>query len=378
GLTSSGSVPQFEASAGGLLDLHALVQVPDGSVQFIASDPGSEIVLSALTTLTTSFSSSLEAHNGGMVVCPLVTIVSGNLTLVLDGAASSINTAQLRDIDGVTVYARNGATLDLSGVTTFSPQIPSLPDVEVSGNGSAINLSNLTEMHGPQNGSTAQFAALAGGRLDLHQLARIPDGSVQFVATGANSQIDASGLATFAVTGFGTGFLSVVQATDGGSIDLGSGTTTLSNVEVTLSPSGTLTAGTLVLASGSQLDGSGTLTGNLTNGGVVAPGTHDVTGVITVSGNYVQTAAGTLNVGFDDTGTAVSVDQLIVGGSATLAGTLDLSLLGGFKPSPGNTFTIVSFAFANGTFASVSGTDAGNGHTFAVSYGPLEVKLQVE
>jgi hypothetical protein len=355
--------------------MHALGQVPDGPVQFFASDPGSKVDLSALTTLPSG--GFLEAHNGGTIVSPLLANVA-NLTLIVDGAASSISTAQFHDIDGVTAYARNGATLDLSGVMTYSPQGPYAAGIEASGNGSTINLSNLTTVHGPRSGFTGQFAAIAGGRLDLHQLAQIPDGSVQFVATGANSQIDASGLATFAASGSGTGFLGAVEALDGGSIDLGSGTTTLSNVEVTLSPSGTLTAGTLVLSNGSQLDGSGTLTGNLTNGAVVAPGTNDATGVITVTGNYAQTVAGTLNAALGGTGTAVSVDQLIVGGSASLAGTLDLSLLGGFTPSAGEAFTIMQFASSNGTFAAVNGTNAGNGHTFAVSYEPLDVKLQLK
>jgi hypothetical protein len=43
-------------------------------------------------------------------------------------------------------------------------------------------------------------------------------------------------------------------------------------------------------------------------------------------------------------------DQLAVSGAATLAGTLSVSLTGGFVPSSGNEFQVMTFASSTGTF----------------------------
>ncbi|MEO8352621.1 MAG: hypothetical protein ABI680_12865, partial [Chthoniobacteraceae bacterium] len=49
-------------------------------------------------------------------------------------------------------------------------------------------------------------------------------------------------------------------------------------------------------------------------------------------------------------------DQLTINGTATLDGTLDVSLLGGFAPLSGRQFPILTFDSATGTFANQTGT----------------------
>jgi hypothetical protein len=92
---------------------------------------------------------------------------------------------------------------------------------------------------------------------------------------------------------------------------------------------------------------------------------------LTVTGNYTQTAAGslTLKVGGYNPGT--DFDQLVVGGAATLDGTLTVQLTGGFTPVSGDTFTLLTFNSATGTFATLAG-DAG---LFDVAYDPQDVTL---
>ena len=47
-------------------------------------------------------------------------------------------------------------------------------------------------------------------------------------------------------------------------------------------------------------------------------------------------------------------DQLVVTGNANLAGTLDVSLLGEFHPSPGDSFTVLTYGSRTGTFTTVN------------------------
>ncbi len=135
--------------------------------------------------------------------------------------------------------------------------------------------------------------------------------------------------------------------------------------------------GPLVLATGSRVFGTGTITGNLTNGGLVSIG-DSTTGLMTVTGNYTQTAAGSLTTGIGGLAAGTQFDRLSVTGSATLGGTLNLALLGAFNPAVGNTFQIlVSSASVTGQFATVTGTTIPGGKSFMVGYNAADVTLTV-
>jgi hypothetical protein len=114
--------------------------------------------------------------------------------------------------------------------------------------------------------------------------------------------------------------------------------------------------------------------GNLSNvGGTVHPG--DGPGILSVTGNFTQSSSGTLDIqiGGPDAGTGFS--QLNITGTAALGGTLDVSLLGGFTPSNGETFTILTSAGLNASmFSAYNGLQEGN-VTFTVAYTPGDVIL---
>jgi hypothetical protein len=126
----------------------------------------------------------------------------------------------------------------------------------------------------------------------------------------------------------------------------------------------TQTAGTTVLSNGTtlatdtriqggSLRGNATIAGPLTNsGGVVQPGSSP--GTLTVTGDYTQGAGGTLEE--EITGAAPGTfDRLLVGGAATLDGTLAIQSPG-FTPASTDTFKIISGATSrSGTFAQVTG-----------------------
>jgi hypothetical protein len=101
------------------------------------------------------------------------------------------------------------------------------------------------------------------------------------------------------------------------------------------------------------------------NDGAVSPGSSP--GILTVSGNYTQTVAGVLNIELAGPVAGTQYDQLIVSGTATLAGNLNLILLNGFVPGPNDGIQILSAGSIVGDFGGISGLPPGV--TFSVTGG---------
>jgi hypothetical protein len=112
---------------------------------------------------------------------------------------------------------------------------------------------------------------------------------------------------------------------------------------------GLLSAANLEIRAG-LLTGSGTIRADVTNAGKVAPG--DTFGTLTIQGNYTQTASGILLI---QIGGANTYGQLLVTGTATLNGTLEVSFLDNYVPAAGTSFQILTFANHVGGFASELG-----------------------
>jgi fibronectin-binding autotransporter adhesin len=126
---------------------------------------------------------------------------------------------------------------------------------------------------------------------------------------------------------------------------------------------------------GGTLSGTGTLNGNLTMAGMMMPG--NPTGTFTLNGNYTQTSAGTLaeQVGWLNGSNA---NLFKVSGTASLAGTLALSLLSGYNPMVGDSFILMTFLSDTGTFSNVTGTNLGNNLMLDVIYDAHDVRVEVE
>ncbi|HEX8934763.1 MAG TPA: hypothetical protein VF788_11350, partial [Pseudonocardiaceae bacterium] len=138
-----------------------------------------------------------------------------------------------------------------------------------------------------------------------------------------------------------------------------------------------LTGGELAVPSGVDLNG-GTLLGNGTisgpirnNGGVVAPGLSP--GKITINGNYTQGANGVLDIEIGGTAPGTGYDQLRVNGTATLGGTLNVTLINGFQPAVGDVFQIIAPNAFSGAFATINTV----GFSGTVSYSSSGITLTV-
>jgi hypothetical protein len=132
------------------------------------------------------------------------------------------------------------------------------------------------------------------------------------------------------------------------------GTTTLAG--------GTLAAQSTVDLEGGILSGFGTIAANVVNGAKLRPRPGGE-GLV-ISGDYTQTASGTLAIPIGGTEAGTQYGFLQVGGPATLDGALRVRLIGGFQPAEGDTFTILTFAASSGDFASKEGLGLGGGLSF--------------
>ena len=101
-----------------------------------------------------------------------------------------------------------------------------------------------------------------------------------------------------------------------------------------------------------ELRGRGYISGDVNHsGGTVLPGCSP--GQLTIGGNYIQGANGTLEIEVAGTAPGITYDRLVVGGSATLGGTLRTTLANGFYPPANASFTFLTAASSSGSFAAI-------------------------
>ncbi len=101
--------------------------------------------------------------------------------------------------------------------------------------------------------------------------------------------------------------------------------------------------------------GTGTLAGNVLNAGEMRPGASP--GAISVTGDYTETATALLTLEIGGYVAGDEFDQLNVGGLATWAGTLALSVLEPFEPAFGDTFTLLTHTGYAGDFSLYAGLE---------------------
>ena len=128
---------------------------------------------------------------------------------------------------------------------------------------------------------------------------------------------------------------------------------------LTKTGAGTLAINNILTSVGGTLNcdegvcsGSGTIGGNVNNsGGTISPGNSP--GFMAIEGAFSQGEGGRLLVELGGNAEGTEYDVLQVDGEATLAGTLEVTLLDGFEPSLGDTFDILDFGSISGDFDEV-------------------------
>ena len=165
----------------------------------------------------------------------------------------------------------------------------------------------------------------------------------------------------------------IVEALSNSTIQFINGAAFINNAGGTIGLNGgTINAAAGVDLDGGQLIGNGTFTGPIrNNGGSVAPGFS--AGKITINGNYTQGANGVLNMEIGGTAPGTGYDQLQVSGTATLGGTLNVTLINGFQPAVGDVFQIIAPNAFSGAFATINTV----GFSGTVTYSSSGITLTV-
>ncbi len=302
------------------------------------------------------------------------------LTDFIDAGASSgsrikvsnfgeVTANSLARIVGVSLYANVGLTFTLPALSSYDTGRGVMGGhswfIRADGAGSVINLPNLNSITGPTDHNTfLNIQAMSGGTVDLNGLTQVNvsvgtnylSRGVKVLADGVNSVVSMPALTGFNDNSVAPG--SQLEARSNGRIDLSSTGSTMINVDVIAGADGEITVGTLTVATGSELTGTGTISGSVKNSNLVRPGS--TLGTITITDDYEQLPGGQLDLQIG--GNAISqYDRLVVGGRASLDGALNVSLVNGFMPTSSDAFQILQFDSRFCDFLTKTGVDLGGG-----------------
>jgi hypothetical protein len=198
-------------------------------------------------------------------------------------------------------------------------------------------------------GAGATLNNLAGGTLDIQTDAALTfsNASPMLVINNAGSFVKSAGTQTSLIA---------ANLNNSGTIEVKAGTLQFQGswsqtAGSTTVDAGTVLGGTLLSIGGGTLAGTGTIQAAVVNGGVTSPGGSPGTLSLGPGQNYQQAASGTLRIELVG---RTQYDQLVVGGNASLAGTLELPLINGFVPHSGDQFQILTCASQTGRFSQVN------------------------
>jgi hypothetical protein len=167
--------------------------------------------------------------------------------------------------------------------------------------------------------------------------------------------------------GYGASLIVDQDLTSQGVVDVGAGSSGTSlTVKGTYTQAsgattnmfGSLSATSVVVQSGSRLQGNGTVASSITNNGTVAP-----QGPLTVTGNYSQAAGAALTESFGSTLNVIS--------NATLSGALNVTINPKHPPQSGAKYTALTFGSLSGSFTSHTA-----GFTLTTSANSIQVTKQ--
>lgn len=221
-----------------------------------------------------------------------------------------------------------GSSLQTSGTRTLANALSLTGDTTLTGNFTFTGGLALTSIRELTVNNTTTFAGVISGSKTLFK-----SGAGQMVLTGANTYT--------------------------GGTFISEGTVRINNT--TGSAFGT---GAVTVASGATLTGAGYFSGAFQNNGSYSPGNSPA--FATVS-SFTQGSTGILNLELGGLIAGSQYDVLNVTGALNFGGTLNVTLINGFTPSAGNSFDVLNYATASGTFATLSLPSLANGLSWNTS-----------
>ncbi len=343
-LSAGSSVSADTVSVGGVATINvngtynAATTAIGGTANF---NPGATVIAVGALTI----SGNTAAFNTGALVTPTtLTLTGGTLTGADPVTVSGLTTWTSGTMTG-------SGTTTLAGDTTISGN----NTVTVSGGRTLNTTATTTVTLNPgsiQSGGAATRINNAGLWLDQ-------SGSSGAILSwngflGPVSTFNNTG--TYRKTSSTTSSVGIVFNSSG-TVDIQGGSLAFSGgytqtAGETKLDGGALSSSTTLNIQGGTLSGAGTVTANVSNGGLVSPGASP--GILNITGTYTQTSTGALNIEIGGLTAGSQFDQVAISGLATLNGTLNISLINGFVPNPGDSFQIMTFASRSGGFSATN------------------------
>ncbi|WP_179405154.1 autotransporter-associated beta strand repeat-containing protein [Burkholderia guangdongensis] len=335
----------------------------------LAIGAGGSLASTGAMTLAASGSGFDISAAGNQTLGTLSGVTGTNVTL----GANTLTLSHANGAFGGTIAGRGGVAVSggaqtLSGANTYTgaTAIGGGATLALSGSGGIAASSGVTD-----NGTFDISNTTIGASItNLAGAGTVALGSRQLTLTNAGG--------TFAGAFTGTGTLTLGpnsgalilngnSSSFAGTTEVAGGLLEVGDIDT---PSAVL-GGNVVVDAGGTLRGHGTVGGNVSNAGTLAPGGS--IGTLTVAGNYAQASGGTLAVEVSPN----AASELKVGGGSALAGTLAISYDPGTYTA--RQYTLVSAGSVSGKFDRV--TSAGTGYlgplTQSVIYGPDTVALEL-
>ena len=334
----------------GTLTINNSLNAGTGNVSLTTTGAGNAITQTAgqitgntLTLSTNNASATLNTSNNAITNLGATALGTGALNL-LDAGGLTVTGA---------VAATGGITLNTSGALALNNSLN-------AGTGNMVLTgSSITQSAGTMaaGGMTLTAPVITiGGTATATANFNLPSGTFNINSGGSFSVSGTTNIAVGATLATGGSFTALGPITVAGTLR-GSAAGPINATGQVISVPGTLdlnggsvTAGSVNVSG--LLKGIGTITGNVTNSGTVAPGASP--GIINITGNYTQAAAGTLQIEIGGTTPGTGYDQLQVSGTANLNGSMALTQFGTFVPAALNSFQPITAAGGvTGTFANV-------------------------
>lgn len=301
-----------------------------------------------------------ELNNSGTVS------VGGDLNL--DGDITINNTGM--------VNVQAGGTISLGNTSNLSnPVFNQLAGSTISNEGTFLG-DNTTVFNfngGITNGS--QPVTLKNGDLNIAD-GNTNAGHFRFESTGNDLNdglAEGQRIEIGAVANIGATLRVPAGFVNAGHIILDQSTATTGNAVLQV---GTTGSDAITNAATGVIRGDGEIRASiLTSAGRIAPGTSP--GSLNVDADLVLQSSSVVAIEIGGVSVGSQFDQLVVDHDTTLAGELELSIIDGFGPTAGDTFEVLTFASVQGDFATVSGTDAGNGAVLEKNLNAEDVTIEV-
>ena len=318
-----------------------------------------------------------QITNGGTADIAAGTAEVNNVFLAFDAANSGnlivSDSAGLQAAGQLVVGALGTASLTIQNGATVTDEIGAIAQSANNSAGTALvegvgsNWTNDSLFVG-EFGLGALMILDGGTVFTLGaDVASNPTASGQVLVDGPGSQLEVSGPlfvgGAYSIDGAIPGGIASIQITNGGSLSSGE---TIVLGRATLTDNGILYTDLMIMFSGGLLLGNGTVSGDVTGGGEIAPG--DPFGTLLINGNFIHDPAGKFV--FSISGTAPdSQSHLSILGDMTAdaiqGATVEVRFTDGFLPTLGDVFELIDISgIQSGSFRQLTFPDLRFGFQF--------------